>query len=86
MPWMPGVPYTGFYEGPTCIVASDGTTLAERRADDGPGVVVADVEFAAVEPSLPTPEGFWLHQRGVPAAVAWSYQRLHGRRAYRRAA
>ena len=84
MPWAPGVPYSGRYEGPTSIVAGDGTVLASRSVAQGEGVVVADVEFGAVEPSLPVPAGFWLHPRGPMAAFAWNYQRVHGRRAYRR--
>lgn len=84
MPWMPGVTYEGHYEGPTGIYAGDGSTLAERTSDQGEGVVVADVPWGATAPTLPTPEGFWLHRRGPMAAFAWSYQRRHGRRVYRR--
>ena len=84
MPWAPWVRYRGHYEGPTTIVAGDGTVLAERPAAAGEGVVVADVAFGAVEPSLPTPDGFWLHERGPLPTFAWHYQRIHGRRAYRR--
>ncbi|MEX2195713.1 MAG: carbon-nitrogen hydrolase family protein [Thermoleophilaceae bacterium] len=86
MPWTPCVSYSGRYEGPTSIVAGDGTVLAERSVDEGEGIVVADVELGAVEPSLPVPGGFWLHRRGPMAAFAWNYQRAHGRRAYRRRA
>ncbi|AYE96097.1 carbon-nitrogen hydrolase family protein [Mycobacterium paragordonae] len=81
MPWLP-LGYAGRFEGGTMIVAADGTVLA--AADDGEGVVVADVSVGRSAPSLAAPEGFWLHQRGALPAAAWHYQRVHGRRYYRR--
>ena len=85
MPWAAGMTYEGHYEGPTGIYAADGTALAERSSDEGEGVVVADVPWGAAQPSLPTPDRFWLHRRGPLPAFVWSYQRRHGRRMYRRA-
>ena len=81
MPWLP-LGYAGRFEGGTMIVAADGTVLA--AADDGEGVVVADVSVGRSAPSSAVPEGFWLHQRGALPAAAWHYQRVHGRRYYRR--
>ncbi|MDP7734800.1 carbon-nitrogen hydrolase family protein [Mycobacterium paragordonae] len=81
MPWLP-LGYAGRFEGGTMIVAADGTVLA--AAGDGEGVVVADVSVGRSAPSSAVPEGFWLHQRGALPAAAWHYQRVHGRRYYRR--
>lgn len=81
MPWLP-LGYAGRFEGGTMIVAADGTVLA--AAYDGEGVVVADVYVGRSVPSSAAPEGFWLHQRGALPAAAWHYQRVHGRRYYRR--
>lgn len=81
MPWLP-LGYAGRFEGGTMIVAADGTVLA--AADDGEGVVVADVSVGRSAPSSAAPERFWLHPRGALPAAAWHYQRVHGRRYYRR--
>jgi predicted amidohydrolase len=84
LPLAPGVPYRGHYQGGACIVDARGGVLAWRAAAEGPGIVVADV---TVEPTIPTLEsgpGFWLHPRGTVPAAAWAYQKVHGRRWYRR--
>ena len=83
MPWMP-LPYEGHFEGATVIVAADGTVLASREWSEGEGVVAADVEPGRATPRARAPRRFWLHHRGAIAAFTWSYQRIHGRRWYRR--
>ncbi|RUP03992.1 MAG: carbon-nitrogen hydrolase family protein [Mycobacterium sp.] len=80
MPWLP-LGYSGRFEGGTMIMAADGRVLA--AADEGEGVVVADVSVGRVSPSSVVPERFWLHPRGALPAVVWHYQRVHGRRYYR---
>lgn len=82
LPAMPGR-YSGHYEGPTAICDASGIVLAERAADEGPGVVVADVPFERRRPEQP-PDRFWTQARGPIAAFSWSYQRRHGRREYAR--
>lgn len=86
MPLLPGLTYRGRFQGGTCIVDARGGVLAWRGAEDGPGVVVADVEPGALAPTLDPGPGFWLHRRGAIPAAAWTYQRAHGRRWYRRRA
>jgi predicted amidohydrolase len=83
MPWLP-LSYDGRFEGGAVIVDADGTVLARRDAADGEGVVVADVQPRRVAPTREAPDRFWLHRRGAVPAVVWNYQRLHGRRWYRR--
>lgn len=83
MPWMP-FRYVGHMEGGAVICASDGTVLARREREEGEGFVVAAVEPGRVRPTREVPERFWLHRRGAVSSFAWSYQRLHGRRWYRR--
>lgn len=83
MPWLP-MDYSGRFEGGTMIVAADGAVLASRAADEGAGVVVADITIGRRAPKAQPPKGFWLHRRGVLPAISWNYQRLHGRRYYRR--
>lgn len=66
------------------ICDADGTVLADRAADQGPGVVVADVTPRRIAPADDLPDRFWLHRRGVITAGLWTYQNAHGRRWYRR--
>jgi predicted amidohydrolase len=82
-PWGPAR-YRGHYEGGAAITDAHGRVLARRDASDGEGIVVADVEPHRVTAHDPLPSRFWLHRRGVPSAFVWHYQRLHGRRWYRR--
>lgn len=83
MPWLP-MTYRGHFEGATLIADADGTVVAERRADEGEGVVLGEVTPGRQPARLDPPHGFWLHRRGALPAAVWNYQRWHGRRWYRR--
>ncbi len=83
MPWLP-VQYRGHFEGATMITTASGEILAQRRADEGEGVVLADITIGRRDPELPAPPGFWLHSRGLLPSAVWHYQRWHGRPWYRR--
>jgi hypothetical protein len=47
-------------------------------------LAVAEVTPGRSTPVAEPPERFWLHRRGIVPALTWNYQRLHGRRWYRR--
>ena len=66
------------------VCDGSGRTLAFRGADEGPGVVLAEISLGRVSPADEVPDTFWMHDRGPVAAAMWSYQRVHGRRWYRR--
>jgi predicted amidohydrolase len=83
MPWAP-LPYSGHFEGSTVVCEADGTVLARRDWREGEGVVVAELVPGRTPPLEDPPDRFWLHRRGALAAFVWNYQRLHGRRWYRR--
>ncbi len=83
MPWLP-VQYQGHFEGSTLITDAFGRVIAERRADEGEGVVLSEIEIGRHAPLLEPPQAFWLHSRGALASATWVYQRWHGRRWYRR--
>ncbi|QZT64814.1 carbon-nitrogen hydrolase family protein [Mycolicibacterium austroafricanum] len=83
MPWLP-ITYRGHFEGATLIADARGEIVAERHADEGAGVVLADIEIGRQTPLLDVPQRYWLHQRGLLPTAAWHYQRWHGRRWYRR--
>lgn len=82
-PWMP-LPYRGHFEGGTLITDERGRILDSLDRADGEGFAIADVEPGRHEPLRQSPDRFWLHDRGAVAALAWSYQRLHGRPWYRK--
>ncbi|WP_193465683.1 carbon-nitrogen hydrolase family protein [Mycobacterium novum] len=82
MPWLP-LTYRGHFEGATLIAAADGTVVAERRADEGAGIVLGEITLGRQPPRLDPPAGFWLHRRGTLPTAVWHYQRWHGRRWYR---
>ncbi len=85
LPWLPGVPYRGQYQGGACITDARGGVVAWRGRDAGPGVVVGEIEPGRVAATLEVPdEGFWLHPRGAAAAGLWAVQNAHGRRWYPR--
>jgi predicted amidohydrolase len=83
MPWLP-LPYRGRFEGGTLIADARGTILDAIDRGDGEGFAIADVEPGRIEPLRQPPDRFWLHRRGPMAALAWNYQRLHGRPWYRK--
>jgi predicted amidohydrolase len=82
MPLLP-LGYEGHFEGWTMICDASGRVLGGRAAEQGEGVVIADVEPGRVEPALEPPDRFWLHRRGAIPAFTWWYQRLWGRPWYR---
>ena len=84
LPWAPGVPYRGHFQGGAVICAADGTVLARRDRREGPGVVLADLEIGRRAPLDEIPDRFWMHDRGAIASALWSYQNAHGRRWYPR--
>lgn len=83
MPWLPAT-YRGHFEGSTLITAASGEIIAERRAEEGEGVVLGEITVGRHDPSLTAPDGFWLHKRGLLPSAVWHYQRWHGRPWYRR--
>lgn len=83
MPWLP-MRYRGRFEGATLIADADGTIVAERRAEEGEGIVLGEITLGRQPTLLDPPAGFWLHRRGMLPTTVWHYQRWHGRRWYRR--
>jgi predicted amidohydrolase len=83
MPWLP-LPYRGHFEGGTMITDERGRILDAIDRTDGEGFAIADVEPRRIDPVRQPPDRFWLHKRGAIAAMAWNYQRLHGRPWYRK--
>ena len=66
------------------ICAADGTVIAARGHDEGPGFVIAEIEPGAVEPLDELPDRFWIQPIGAIWTGSWHLQRLLGRRWYAR--
>lgn len=83
MPWLP-LEYRGHFEGSTLITDSAGHIIAERRPEQGQGILLGEIDPGRQKPTAEIPDRFWLHPRGALPTAAWHYQRWHGRRWYRR--
>lgn len=83
---IPGLPliYQGFLEGNAAIVDAKGTVLASRSKEEGAGIVLAELELGAVEPTNEIPNRFWLRNRGLLPAFSWHYHGALGRRWYKK--
>ncbi len=83
MPWSP-LAYEGHFQGGAAVIDAEGRVLARRDRREGAGIASAEISPGRGEPLDQPPERFWLHERGAFAALAWNYQRVHGRRWYPR--
>jgi predicted amidohydrolase len=82
MPELPALRYRGRFEGGAQVIDAGGRILARRTGAEGSGLAIADVEPRRIVPPQPIPDRFWLHRRGAVPALAWTTQRLLGRRWY----
>jgi predicted amidohydrolase len=78
-----GLPYRTEYVGATQIVDARGQVLVARRAQEGPGVVVADVRLEAVDPVVPLEDRFWIPDLHPLIRAYWHHQNACGRSYYR---
>lgn len=85
MPLMPGIPYPSYYLGETQIVDAGGGVLARLGAEEGEGVITAEIEVGRKENSLEIPDRFWIPDIHWFIRLIWTYQNIHGRAYYRRA-
>jgi predicted amidohydrolase len=83
--WALGTRYVTRYVTDAAIVAADGAILAQRGPDEGPGVIIADLELGDPQPQGEVPDHFWLHDilRTPHWRFFWWFQNIHGR-LYRR--
>lgn len=83
---MLGLPmqYEGHYEGGAMIVDRDGNRVAFRDRLKGQGIVTGEIKIGKTQPSERIPKSFWLHKRGPIPTFAWTYQKWHGKRWYKK--
>lgn len=78
------IPYETEYVGCTQIVDGYGRVLAQRRTQEGQGVIIAKVTPSTVPISEKTPDRFWLPEHALLMKAYWHQQNLCGRSYYRR--
>ncbi len=78
------VPYNTEFVGCTQIVDAHGHILAHRQAQEGPGIVTAEISLGAIEPLLPTEEKFWVPELALAMKLYWHHQNLCGKSFYHR--
>ena len=84
VPGLPAtVPYDTEFVGNTQIVDADGRVLAQRQAQEGPGIVVADLELGARAPRLPLESRFWIPELPLFLRAYWHQQNACGKTYYR---
>lgn len=85
---MPGLntalPYDTEYVGATQIVDAQGRILAQRRTQEGPGIVVADITLGAVPPLEPIHQEFWVPKLPLLLQAYWHQQNACGKSYYHR--
>lgn len=83
---MPGLPiaYRGFFEGHAAIVDADGKVLAHLSAEQGEGIIHAEILPGSRSATMEIPNRYWLRGRGLLPTFAWHQQRWLGRRWYAR--
>lgn len=79
-----GLPYETEFVGATQVVDAHGEVLAVRRAQQGPGVVVADITLGAAAPAQPLESRFWIPDLPPLIRAYWHHQNACGRAYYHR--
>lgn len=78
------LPYNTEFVGCTQIVDGHGHVLAYRQAQEGPGVVLADISLGAIVSRQETPHKFWLPGMPLAMRLYWYQQNLCGQSYYRK--
>lgn len=80
------LPYRTFFVGATQIVDGWGRVVAARNTDEGPGVVVGDVQLGRVGTagSAVLPNRFWIPKLPLLHRLYWAHQNWAGKGVYQR--
>lgn len=71
--------------GETQIVDNAGNVVQRLAMEDGPGVIVADIDLTPAKPSLETPESFWSVDLPLLFRFTWAQQNFVCKGDYRKA-
>ena len=78
------LPYETEFVGCTQIVNAYGHVMAYRQAQEGPGIVTAEVSLGSVEPLIPLDNRFWLPNLTPVMKQMWYQQNACGKSFYKR--
>lgn len=78
------LPYDTEYVGATQIVDAHGRVLAQRRTQEGPGVVVADISLTPITPIESIANRFWVPELPLFLHAYWHQQNICAKSYYRR--
>ncbi len=85
VPGMPlSAPYDTEFVGCTQIVDAQGHVLAQRQAQEGPGVVSADIGIGRRAPLQALESRFWIPELPLFLHAYWHQQTACGKAYYRR--
>ena len=88
-PILPAGLWAASYEttllGGTQIIDNKGEILAHLGADDGPGVLTADIDLAPSKPTLDIPDRFWVPDMPILFKLNWWHQNFLGKGIYKSA-
>lgn len=76
-------PYDTEFVGCTQIVDAGGHVLAQRQVQEGPGVVVAEIELGAQTPRLPLEDRFWIPELPLFLHAYWHHQNVCAKAYYK---
>lgn len=79
-----GLKFKSEFVGNTQIIAADGTVVASRRAVDGEGVVVADIELGSKGATQALNNGFWIPALPFLLKLSWHQDRAWSKSYYQR--
>ncbi len=80
LPW--AAPYDTQYVGCTQIVDASGHVLAQRQAQEGPGIVTAEISLGAQTPLRPLEERYWIPELPLLLRAYWHQQNACGKAYY----
>ena len=76
-------PYDTEFVGCTQIVDAEGHVLAQRQTQEGPGVVVVEIELGSQTPRLPLEGRFWIPELPLLLRAYWHHQNICAKAYYR---
>lgn len=82
---LPSLPYHGELMGEAQIIDNEGNRLARQHRHEGAGVITADLNLTPAEPTLATPDRFWIPDLAWRFRFFWWQQNLCGKQLYQKA-
>ena len=79
------LPYETDLLGETQIVDNEGQIIARLAKEDGPGVLIAEIDLTAKKPSMVLPDRFWIPELSQPFKQFWAHQNAVGKPLYNQA-